>query len=136
MIIHIAQLISRVIWLQGAAENAQGNVAADVTANTNAHPQPEVVVQALSSLFYWLLLLVVVFIFGSYAILRASRRFSETLAGRSGKATDTTDIWSMHKAPEDYMLDSESDEGAPGLDGENDSDEGEDWKKGSPDESE
>src|SRR3990172_8614476 len=57
--------------------------------------------QALASLLYYLLILVAVFLFGSYAILRASRRFRDSVTAEPLGPTPTPDIWSMSKLPAD-----------------------------------
>ncbi len=71
---------------------------------------------ALAKLLYYLLILLGVFLFGSYAILRASRRFTQSLsAPRSGRS-DASDVWAMHKVPENLQLEdeiSETDDDSP-----------------------
>lgn len=77
---------------------------------SEASPQAEV--HALANLLYYLLILVVVFLFGSYAVLRASRRFRNSLTTRDRFPSDSSDVWAMHKAPEELEI--EEDDDAPG----------------------
>ena len=88
---------------------------------------PRVELEALASLLFYLLILIVVFLFGSYAILRASRRFRASLTTRRPHPTDASDVWAMHKQPDSSRLEDdflESDDQQPnGYD--EDDDEGE-----------
>ena len=65
---------------------------------------PNVELEALASLLFYLLLLIVVFLFGSYAMLRASRRFRASLSTRRPRPTDASDVWAMHKQPDSSQL--------------------------------
>ncbi len=47
------------------------------------------------------LVLVLVFIIGSYVLVRGSRRFAASIVDRPSKPTPTSDVWSMHVLPED-----------------------------------
>ena len=57
--------------------------------------------RGLAMLLLYLLIFVVVFLFATYAILRASRRFRESLSMRKPERTDASDVWAMHKVPEE-----------------------------------
>ncbi len=81
--------------------------SAPLPETSEAPPQAEV--QALAHLLYYLLILVVVFLFGSYAVLRASRRFRDSLSTRDRSPSDSSDVWAMHKAPDDFELEQEDD---------------------------
>ena len=77
---------------------------------------PRVELEALASLLFYLLILIVVFLFGSYAILRASRRFRASLTTRRPRPTDASDVWAMHKQPDSSRLEDdllESDDQQP-----------------------
>ncbi len=84
-----------------------GQPSAPPPETSEAPPQAEV--QALANLLYYLLILVVVFLFGSYAVLRASRRFRNSLSTRDRSASDSSDVWAMHKAPEELEIEQEDD---------------------------
>lgn len=68
--------------------------------------------KTLATVLVYLLILVVVFMFGSYAIMRASRRFRGSLSRRKADPTEAADVWAMHKVPEDLELEEEP--GEPG----------------------
>ncbi len=51
-----------------------------------------------AALFYGVILLLVL-AFGTYLLLRMSRRYKERLAHKPAKPTPTPDIWSMHQPP-------------------------------------
>ncbi len=55
----------------------------------------------------YLLIFVLVFLFATYAILRASRRFRESLAKQKPEHTDAGDVWATHKLPEELDPDAE-----------------------------
>ena len=67
---------------------------------SSSEPDPQALVDTLPSLLYGLLLLLVILVFGGYAIVLALRRFRDTINVRRPTPTDITDIWSMHKLPE------------------------------------
>ncbi len=46
------------------------------------------------------LLLILVFLLGTYVLVRSSRRFLDSTRRERAAPTPTPDIWSMHKAPE------------------------------------
>jgi hypothetical protein len=58
------------------------------------------VVRALPSLLLLGALLVVVFLFGTYAFLRFSRRYRQLLDRERPPPADSRDVWSMHQVPE------------------------------------
>ena len=66
--------------------------------------------KALATVLVYLLIMVVVFMLGSYAIMRASRRFRGSLSRTRAEPTDAGDVWAMHKVPEELELEDESDE--------------------------
>ena len=47
------------------------------------------------------LLLVLVFLFGTFAVIRAARRYREVVARRRAGPTSAEDVWAMHKIPRD-----------------------------------
>ncbi|MFH1418849.1 MAG: hypothetical protein ABII12_11270 [Planctomycetota bacterium] len=49
--------------------------------------------------FVWAMVLVLVFVFGSLAIMVFSRRFRVYLTGRPREHTPCDDVWQMHKLP-------------------------------------
>ena len=55
----------------------------------------------------YLLIFVLVFLFATYAILRASRRFRKSLAKQKPEHTDAGDVWAMHKLPKELETDDE-----------------------------
>ena len=57
--------------------------------------------RALAMFLLLLLILVLVFLLATYAILRASRRFRESLAKQKPERTDASDVWAMHKLPQE-----------------------------------
>lgn len=83
-----------------------------------AEAPPQAEVQVLANLLYYLLILVVVFLFGSYAVLRASRRFKNSLASRERSPSDSSDVWAMHKAPEELEIEEDDDAPEDSGDGE------------------
>lgn len=46
------------------------------------------------------LILVLVFVFGSYAFLRFSRRYRQTLEHERAPPSDARDVWQMHRIPD------------------------------------
>ena len=67
----------------------------------------EIDARALAVFLLYLLIFVLVFLVATYAILRASRRFRESLAKQKPKRTDAGDVWAMHKVPEELETDGE-----------------------------
>ena len=53
-----------------------------------------------AALFYGAILLVVL-VFGAYALLRLSRRYGERLRHKPAEPTPASDVWSMHELPDD-----------------------------------
>ena len=53
-----------------------------------------------AALFYGVILLLL-FAFGSYALLRMSRRYAERLRRKRATPTPVPDVWKMHEAPDD-----------------------------------
>ncbi len=74
----------------------------------------EIDARALAIFLLYLLIFVLVFLVATYAILRASRRFRESLAKQKPEHTDASDVWAMHKVPEELETD---DEDAASADG-------------------
>lgn len=73
-------------------------VAADL-ADVERSPAAMQAVKASPFVLMVALFLVVVFLVGSYAIVRGGRRFREALFHQKPKPTTAEDLWSMHKAP-------------------------------------
>ena len=69
--------------------------------------------RALAMTLLALLIFVLVFLVATYAIVRASRRFRESLAKQKPEHTEAGDVWAMHKVPEELETDGE-DEAATG----------------------
>ncbi len=67
----------------------------------------EIDARALAIFLLYLLIFVLVFLVATYAILRASRRFRESLAKQKPEHTDAGDVWAMHKVPEELETDDE-----------------------------
>ncbi len=63
--------------------------------------------KTLATVLVYLLIMVVVFMFGSYALMRASRRFRSSLSRRKADPTEAADVWAMHKVPEELELEDE-----------------------------
>ncbi len=65
----------------------------------------EIDARALAIFLLYLLIFVLVFLVATYAILRASRRYRESLAKRKPEHTEAGDVWAMHKVPEELEVD-------------------------------
>ena len=63
--------------------------------------------RAMAMFLLLLLIFVLVFLLATYTILRASRRFRESLAKQKPESTDASDVWAMHKVPEELEADDE-----------------------------
>ncbi len=87
----------------------------DATNGAALSESGEIDARALAIFLLYLLIFVLVFLVATYAILRASRRFRESLALRKTEHTDADDVWAMHKLPEE--LDTDDEDAAPGGDG-------------------
>ncbi len=61
--------------------------------------------RALAFFLLYLLIFVLVFLLATYAFLRASRRFRESLGKQKPERTDAGDVWAMHKVPEELDTD-------------------------------
>ena len=70
--------------------------------------------KTLATVLVYLLIMVVVFMFGGYALMRASRRFRSSLSRRTADPTEAGDVWAMHKVPEDLELEDEPGESGGG----------------------
>lgn len=70
--------------------------------------------KTLATVLVYLLILVAVFMFGSYALMRASRRFRGSLSRHKADPTEAADVWAMHKVPEDLELEEEPGGGGNG----------------------
>ncbi len=53
-----------------------------------------------AAVFYGLILLLIL-VFGGWALLRISRRYQERLRCKPGKPTPVPDVWSMHRPPDE-----------------------------------
>ncbi len=67
----------------------------------------EIDARALAVFMLYLLIFVLVFLLATYVILRASRRFRESLAKQKPEHTDASDVWAMHKVPKELETDDE-----------------------------
>lgn len=88
-------------------QNAPDGAPASESAEINA--------RALAMGLLYLLIFVLVFLVATYAILRASRRFRESLAKQKPEHTDAGDVWAMHKVPKE--LETDDDDDAASTDG-------------------
>ncbi len=84
------------ILQQNAPDGAPASESAEIVDPTLA--------KYLLYLLY-LLSFVLVFLFGTYAILRASRKSRESLAKQKPEHTDAGDVWAMHKLPKELETD-------------------------------
>ncbi len=78
-------------------------------ATTSADPKRPVAGYAM--LMMILLLLIVVLVFGWF-LMRSLQRSRGRMARKRSEATDATDVWAMHKLPEDdeKLTEGESDD--------------------------
>ena len=67
----------------------------------------EIDARVLAIFLLYLLIFVLVFLLATYALLRASRRFRESLTKQKPEHTDAGDVWAMHKLPEEIETDDE-----------------------------
>ena len=74
----------------------------------------EIDARALAIFLLYLLIFVLVFLLATYAIIRASRRFRESLAKQKPEHTDASDVWAMHKVPKELETDDEDTASAGG----------------------
>ncbi len=72
-----------------------------------ASESAEIDARALATFLLYLLIFVLVFLVATYAIIRASRRFRESLVKKKPERTDVGDVWAMHKVPEELEADDE-----------------------------
>ena len=79
----------------------------DAPDGAPASESAEIDARALAIFLLYLLIFVLVFLLATYAIIRASRRFRESLAKQKHKHTDASDVWAMHKVPEELETDDE-----------------------------
>ncbi len=100
MFLVLPELLAAAAWL------AQGPSPPSEPAGEDA--------KALATVLVYLLILVVVFIFGSYALMRASRRFRGSLSRSKADPTEAGDVWAMHKVPEELELEDNADEARDG----------------------
>ena len=78
-------------------QNAPDGAPASESAKADA--------QTLAMFLLYLLIFVLVFLLATYAFLRASRRYRESLANQKPEQTDAGDVWAMHKVPEELEVD-------------------------------
>ena len=86
----------------------------DTPDGAPASESAEIDARALAIFLLYLLIFVLVFLVATYAILRASRRFRQSLAKKKPEHTDASDVWAMHKLPKELETD---DEDAASVDG-------------------
>ncbi len=87
----------------GLAFILQQNAPNDAALSESA----EIDARALAIFLLYLLIFVLVFLLATYAIIRASRRFRESLAKQKPEHTDASDVWAMHKVPKELETDDE-----------------------------
>jgi hypothetical protein len=63
------------------------------------HPAADELGRAIQ-LAVWSLVLLLVFLVGSYALIRFSRRFGNYLFRKKSPPTKTEDVWKMHRLPD------------------------------------
>ncbi len=66
-----------------------------------ALPDNKATARMLQGVLFWLLVLISVFAIGTVAFLRWSRRFRKYLLARPHPPTPSSDVWSMHRLPDD-----------------------------------
>lgn len=76
----------------------EGSVAAEHPAGARS-PAALQALQASPFVLMVGLFLVIVFLVGSYAIVRGSRRLREAILYEKPKPTASDDVWAMHKTP-------------------------------------
>ncbi len=81
-------------------QNAPDGAPATESAETDA--------RTLAFFLLYLLIFVLVFLLATYAFLRASRRFRESLGKQKPERTDAGDVWAMHKVPEELETDDDA----------------------------
>jgi len=63
-------------------------------------PEPDKLAQALPAFLAVGVVLVLVFLFGAFAITRFSRRYREVLGHKRAPPSDASDVWARHRVPE------------------------------------
>ena len=86
----------------------------DAPDGAPASESAEIDARALAIFLLYLLIFVLVFLLATYAIIRASRRFRESLAKQKPEHTDASDVWAMHKVPKELETDDEDTASAGG----------------------
>ena len=76
----------------------EGSVAVEPSSGLRS-PAAMQAVQASPFVLMVGFFLVLVFLVGSYAIVRGSRRLREAILYKAPKPTASSDVWSMHKVP-------------------------------------
>ncbi len=92
------------LWAWGSWVYRASVPATDVSISAgspSSAPSPDVerAARASPAMLVGALLLVLVFLVGSYAIVRGSRRFREALLPSRPTPTASDDVWTMHKTP-------------------------------------
>ena len=94
-------------WLY--RESVEHDAASDPQAvNIEIDETRESAVRALPRLLLVSSLLVIVVLFGCYAVIRFARRYKELVDRSRTKPTPSESVWEMHRLPDSWKDDSES----------------------------
>ncbi len=95
-------------WIYRASSPPRANVTTQVEGAPDSATQKrlrdEDVPKAVKTLPFFLMsgfVLVLVFLFGSWALARALRQYRYALQRKKPAPTDARDVWAMHKLPDD-----------------------------------
>ncbi|MCG3137437.1 MAG: hypothetical protein HJJLKODD_01281 [Phycisphaerae bacterium] len=106
-------------------------------------PSSQQVVEAVSNLLYWSLILLVILLFGVLAIWIAWRRSNEGWSSSRSEGLDYVDVWTQHQDPRKMQLEKEMAETRGDIEYQQDQDDtdlplddeeetGEEWKNSDP----
>ncbi|UCE58369.1 MAG: hypothetical protein JSU63_13115 [Phycisphaerales bacterium] len=108
----IALLISGIIlvlwawgnWVYRTSNSGAGasSVQVEPTAPID-EARRKAAADAAPRLLMYTLLLILVVLFGGYALIRASRRHYEAISRKRAAPTATEDLWAMHSLPDDEI---------------------------------
>ncbi len=83
------------------ASNPTGAIAAD--DRPHATPKQKAKAKKLAAVLAYTSVLLLIFVIGSWAIVRFSRRFQNYLVRGDKAPTQSDDVWAMHRLPPDAM---------------------------------
>jgi hypothetical protein len=93
------------------ATQAAYAVVSDNGSGEGGSRDPEEVARLLRSWLMWSTVLLIAGASGLFALLRFSRRMRQRMESRAHRS-DTTDVWSQHKLPDDW----DAEQSPPGFD--------------------